>query len=194
MKAFHNDIEIKTKYVNRVMEHQRLDNLVKGETGVNGKGCAVSCTLDMVYDHSRYPIEMGIPEWMAMLEDSLFEGMSLEKSKTFPEMFLKAINVGSDLEKVKTPFIIKVLERNLRSLDSCEFDKENNPEVVAAIDGSKKAVNMMIDAYKMGDESAARLAESTARSAALPATWSATWEQIANDLIECIEDCDKGAE
>ena len=146
MKAFHNDIEIKTKYVNRVMEHQRLDNLVKGETGVNGKGCAVSCTLDMVYDHSRYPIEMGIPEWMAMLEDSLFEGMSLEKSKTFPEMFLKAINVGSDLEKVKTPFIIKVLERNLRSLDSCEFDKETNPEVVAAIEGSKKAVNMMIDA------------------------------------------------
>ena len=176
MKAFHGKQSIKDKYVSRVQEHIRLDNLTKGATGDNGKGCGIACTLDMVYDHSLYPIEIGIPEWMARLEDSLFEGMSLEKSKTFPEVFLKAIDVGADLEKVKTPFIIKVLERNLRSLDYCEFDKENNPEVVAAIEGSKKAVNMMIDAYKMGDESAAwSAARSVELAAAARAARSAAW-------------------
>ena len=194
MKAFHGKQSIKDKYVSRVQEHIRLDNLVKGETGDNGKGCGIACTLDMVYDHSLYPIEMGIPEWMARLEDLLFEGMSLEKSKTFPELFLKAIAVGVDLEKVKNPFIIKVLERNLRSLDSCEFDKENNPEVVAAIDGSKKAVNMMIDTYKMGDESAAgsawsatRAAAGLAESAAWSTVRSAAFDEMADELLEILK-------
>lgn len=65
MKAFHNDKSIKEKYLNRVIQHQKLDKLKKGATGENGKGCAVACTLDMIYDHSRYPVELGIPEWLA---------------------------------------------------------------------------------------------------------------------------------
>jgi hypothetical protein len=72
------------------------DNLVRGIGWENGKGCAVGCTLED-YKHSRYETELGIPEWLAGVEDTLFEGMSVEKSKTWPEMFLSSIKVGDDL-------------------------------------------------------------------------------------------------
>lgn len=40
MKAFHSDKEIKKKYVNRVMAHQKADRIVQGIGWKNGKGCA----------------------------------------------------------------------------------------------------------------------------------------------------------
>jgi fumarylacetoacetate (FAA) hydrolase family protein len=42
--------------------------------------------------------------------------MSLEKSKTWPEVFLKAVNVGSNLEEAKKPFLIMVLNHCLVNL------------------------------------------------------------------------------
>jgi hypothetical protein len=70
MLSFHNDQAVKDKYVNRVIAHQKADNLIRGTGWNNGKGCAVGCTLES-YDHSQYPIELGIPEWLAKLEDTL---------------------------------------------------------------------------------------------------------------------------
>jgi len=89
MRAFHNDEAIKLKYVNRMKEHIRLDNLVHGQGWESGKGCAVGCTLEN-YDHAQYPIELEVPEWLAKLEDIIFENMSLEKSKTWPLLFFRS--------------------------------------------------------------------------------------------------------
>lgn len=48
MKSYHNNPAIKQKYIDRVKEHQRLDNLVQGYGyWENGKGCAVGCTLEV---------------------------------------------------------------------------------------------------------------------------------------------------
>jgi len=149
MKAFHNDQAIKDKYLARVVAHINADNLVRGATGKNGKGCAVFCTLD-IYDHARYPIELGIPEWLARVEDSLFEKMSIEKSKTWPADFLAAINVGADLEKTKVPFLIMTLETTLQSMAAADFDAKKFPEVTKAIEGSMHAVEQMIHAHKNG--------------------------------------------
>jgi hypothetical protein len=189
MKAFHNKVSIKNKYLKRVIAHQKADELVKGETGGGGKGCAVWCTLDK-YEHAAYPVELGIPEWLARVEDTLFEGMTLKKSKTWPEKFLKAIKPGVDLEKARVPFLVMVLEHSLVSMDKCKYDAVKWPQVKAAIDQSKAAVTQMIEAQKSGDNDkiqaaysaclaaysaaySARSAARSARSAARSAAYSA---------------------
>jgi hypothetical protein len=62
MHSFHNDPAIKAKYIARTEAHRAADNLIRGTGWENGKGCAVGCTLEN-YDHSQYPIELGIPAW-----------------------------------------------------------------------------------------------------------------------------------
>jgi hypothetical protein len=183
--AFHNDKNIKNKYYNRVLAHQKADEIIQGIGWENGRGCAVGCTLES-YDHKQYEVELGIPEWLARLEDILFEGMIKKDALVWPAKFLKAINVGADLNKIKTSFIIFILKENLKTLDSLKFDKKFD-KVIKAIDLTKAATKQMIKAQNSRDlekiseaeraaesaaESAWSVAESAARSAARSA-WSA---------------------
>src|SRR5580698_1547052 len=109
MLSFHNNINVKNKYVDRVRAHIDADNLIRGTGWKDGKGCAVGCTLES-YAHSRYPIELGLPEWLARLEDTLFENMSVEKSRTWPLLFLKTIPIGVSEDRfekeIKAPFLV----------------------------------------------------------------------------------------
>lgn len=142
MKAFHNDQKIKDKYLDRVRHHKKMDRLIKGigweKFGSTWKGCAVGCTLED-YDHSRYPIELGIPEWLAHVEDSIFESLPTYQAMKWPEKFLSAIPVGADLQTVKAPFLIFVLERTLNT-----FNHERFPDV-------KKSIDRVIDLYRSGE-------------------------------------------
>lgn len=169
MQSFHNDVAVKQKYLDRVLAHQKADNLIRGTGWEAGKGCAVGCTLEN-YDHSRYPVELGIPEWIARVEDTLFEGMSLEKSKTWPHDFLNAIPLGITEQQfelqIKAPFLILVLESELTTFDHAKF-----PNVKTAIDDS-------IALWKRGDIgsdnwslAAARVVERVALAAG--AAWEA---------------------
>jgi hypothetical protein len=100
--AYHGDPKIKAKYLRRVRAHRRADELVQGTGWADGKGCAVGCTLD-AYRHSRYPIELGIPEVLARLEDALFEQIPRRNRDAWlawPEEFLAAIKPGADLAPV----------------------------------------------------------------------------------------------
>src|ERR1044072_6143915 len=128
LKAFHNDVAIKTKYLKRVRAHQKAEELIRGVGWECGKGCAVGCTLEE-YNHAKYETDLGIPEWLAHVEDTLFEGMSVEKSKTWPEEFLKAAPVGAKLDKIKGPLMVIILKRALTT-----FNQEKYPDVKTAID------------------------------------------------------------
>ena len=138
LQSFHNDQKVKDKYVNRVRQHIKADNLIRGTGWSNGKGCAVGCTLEN-YNHSRYPIELGVPEWLARVEDTLFEGMSFEKSQTWPLEFLQAIPLGVTEEQfdknVKAPFMIAILNSSLESFNNEEF-----PDVTQTIQDCIKSV------------------------------------------------------
>src|SRR6202008_414365 len=103
MLAFHNDQKIKDKYLSRVIAHQKADEIVKGIYWKNGKGCAVGCTIHG-NDHSKYEKELGIPIILARLEDGIFENLPDDLAKLWPEQFLNAINVGSDLSSVWPKF------------------------------------------------------------------------------------------
>ena len=130
LRAFHGDPAVKKKYLARVAAHRKADELVQGDGWTGTKGCAVGCTLN-AYDHSRYPIELGIPEWLARVEDKIFEGLSPAEAKKWPEAFLKAIKPGANLEKAKGPFLIFVLKSALK-----QFDHKQFPDVKKAVDGS----------------------------------------------------------
>jgi hypothetical protein len=129
MEAFHNSVEIKQKYLTRVQQHALADEIIKGTYWQDGKGCAVGCTVHSG-DHGAYETELGIPRWLAHLEDRIFEGLPSARAKVWPEEFLSAITPGQDLEKVKIPFLIFIVESAREN-----FDHEKFPKTLTAIDG-----------------------------------------------------------
>lgn len=110
MQAFHGKQELKDFYLARVRAHAAADALIQGTGWAGGKGCAVGCTLE-AYDHSRYPVELGLPEWLAHLEDRIFEGLPNAEAMTWPDRFLEAIRPGADLEKVRHLLALRRLDR-----------------------------------------------------------------------------------
>ena len=185
--AFHNDPAIKAKYLARVENHILMNNLVHGKGWEGGRGCAVGCTLE-AYDHARYPTELGIPEWLARLEDSLFEGMSLEKSKTWPRDFLAAIRPGDDLERIKAPFMISVLRSALATQEAnTNFDAAAFPDVAASIEGVKNVIRETIVLWEAEGSAAwsAAWSAASAASAARSAQY-AKFDYFADELLAII--------
>src|SRR5882757_372452 len=116
MLAFHGDSKIKAKYLKRVRAHAKADEIVHGKYWEDGKGCAVGCT---IHDssHAAYETELGIPQQLARLEDTLFEGQSNGAAKTFPARFLSAIKPGADLSRVHWQFLHWLLTEELAGRD-----------------------------------------------------------------------------
>jgi hypothetical protein len=168
MTSFHNDPTIKEKYLARVRMHRAADNLIQGTGWEYGKGCAVGCTLEN-YSHSRYPIELGLPEWLAFLEDHIFEALSTDDAMAWPEAFLSAIPVGvseRNMDILRDQFQIFWLTRQ-----KTQIDQDKYPHVVTAIDGTIA----LLDAAIAGEEperAAWSAAESAARNAAARVAWS----------------------
>jgi hypothetical protein len=140
MKAFHGDSEIKAKYLARVRSHRAADELIRGEGWDGHRGCAIGCTLE-AYDHSRYPIELGIPEQLAHLEDRLFERMSVADAMAWPERVLTAIRVGADLSRVWPEFAIWMLT-----------DPEHGVSQYAVDDGTRTSIAGVADLYRRTDD------------------------------------------
>lgn len=126
LKAFNGDEKIKEKYLNRVLAHQKADEIIQGRYWENGKGCAVGCTIEGS-DHSKYETELGIPQEVAYLEDVIFEELKNGKAKEFPARFLKAVPVGADLSKVTAQFVVWQFEDEkygLKNIKEIQEDKE----------------------------------------------------------------------
>jgi len=115
LRAYHGDPAIKAKYIARIRAHRAAEHLTQGigwsdDDPTQIRGCAVGCTLES-YDHSRYPIELGLPEWLAYLEDSIFEGLPAEEAQAWPESFLGAIQPGVDTEPVRHQLALLRIDR-----------------------------------------------------------------------------------
>ena len=170
MRAFHNDPALKEKYLARVRAHAAADEIVHGQYWENGKGCAVGCTIHGS-DHARYETELGIPEWLARLEDSLFENLSNGGAKAFPEQFLAAIPVGVDLELVRWQFCSFLMRENIERVSALNIDREIKAKVVSAVRG---VLAVHASATRSGKlDAAAWSAAWSAWSAAESAAWSA---------------------
>ena len=186
MLAFHNDPKIKAKYLKRVKAHAKADKIVKGQYWEGGKGCAVGCTIHGS-THKKYEDELGIPESIARLEDTIFEGLPNELAMTFPVRFLEAIPVGADLSHVATMMQIFSL-RDCRE-NALEDGKAVIDLVIEALEGEihgektpkerwaelESAAKSAAESAAWSAKSAAKSAAWSARSAAESAAWSAAW-------------------
>ena len=169
MRAFHNDEKVQKMFLDRIHGHAKADDFIKGKYWEGGKGCAVGCSIHGS-NHKDYETEMGVPEWLARVEDCFFENLPNEQSRLWPVQFMEAINLGADLDKIKAPFMIYILSQSLLN-----FDHEKYPNV-------KKSIKDTIDLWEKHSEgpSAAEsaawsVARSAARSAAESAARSAAW-------------------
>jgi hypothetical protein len=177
--SFKNDPKIKTALVKRMDHHIELDNLVQGATGDNGKGCTVWCALNngelkRGYDHSAFPDVLGLPEWLARLQDAIFEGLTEEDAKWFSSQWVKAIPVGKDLTGVKWKFCAFVLKENIERVLLLDIAEELKKQVVDAI---QTCAGLHDTAASTGifDESAAESAAWSAARSAESAAESAAW-------------------
>jgi len=128
MEAFFNDERIKEKLLNQLQSHYDSDEIIKGVYWKNGKGCAIGCAIHS-NDHSLYEKLYNLPIWIAKVQDVIFEGLSNDKAKEWPLLFTKSVNVGSDLNQIKIPFLIFVAESTLD-----KFDHEKFPAVKKSIE------------------------------------------------------------
>lgn len=175
LTSYHGNPYIKRKYVSRMSNHIKADELVRGvgwESNGVTRGCAVGCTLN-AYDHAAFETELGIPEWAARLLDHLHENTSedyLYKGDKLALAFLKAIKPGSDLSRVDHQIHIFIQQENRKQVDGLDIDADLKSQVIAAIDGS---IGVRQQALDFGwNESAAAAARSAAEAAAA-AVWSA---------------------
>ena len=169
--AYHNDPDTKLCYLRRVVGHREADELIRGTGWSDGRGCAVGCTLE-AYDHARYPVELGVPEVLAYLEDAIFEGLPKSDANAWPELFLDAIPVGADLSLVWPRFAIWLL--------SVELAEWTSPE--------SRAVVALYERRIAGDEptglewsSAASDARDASDASAARAAWAASDAWAARD-------------
>lgn len=107
--TFHGDSDLKEFYLNRLKTHAKKDEFIKGKYWRNGRGCGVGCTVHSSDPHAMYPIDLGIPESIAYLEDNIFENLPLAEAKNFPLKFIQSIEVGANLSQVISHFFIWLL-------------------------------------------------------------------------------------
>ncbi len=175
--AFHNDPTIKEKYLARMRGHVEAGELIRGVDWENGRGCVVGCTFH-AYEPARGPIEIGVPEWLMRLEDTLCERMPAEDAPGFALSFLEAIPVGVDCEQVKRPFLVFVLTEVLATFDHDKFP------------GMKSAVERAIVLWQREDiGSDAWHAEAVKARAEAVTAWKAeaaegvvAWEAVAGEV------------
>ena len=198
MLSYHGDPLIKAKYTARFAAHRAADEVIQGEGFTEGRGCFVGCTLD-AYDHSRFPVELGWPEWLARLADTIFEGIPKEDAPQFGTDLLASVPIGVDLEPVRNRFLLTVQRRNLERIKD-----KTTPGADACIAAVKTVIELLEHdvAAESAAESAAWLAarsaawsaaesaaELAARLAAWSAAWSAEFKTQREDLLALVRDC-----
>jgi hypothetical protein len=211
MLAYKNDEKLKEDFVNEIKWHEKQDKFIKGTysegTGDNFKGCAVGCSIKSLNklngtrlqttNHKAYEKYLGLPEWLARLEDTIFEGLPTQDAKKWTLKFSKAIPVGADLKPVKYQFAIYLMKENIARVKKLEIDTDLKKQVLSAIKGSMKVNQTALDtgvwaesAARSAAYSAESAAWSAARSAAYSAesaAWSAAYQKHANRLLTLLK-------
>src|ERR1700752_2874013 len=107
--TFHKDPALKEMLLVRIAAHEEADAIQKGAYDEwNGEvhRCAVGCSLRDLSDriaaphdwHAEMERVLGVPVWLAALEDRVFESLPDEDAKTWPRRFSEALPIGSDLD------------------------------------------------------------------------------------------------
>src|SRR5579863_3482884 len=104
MLAYHSDKKTKAAILRQLRAHAKADEIVKGKYWQDGKGCAVGCTVHSD-QHAEYEVRFGIPQALARLEDTIFEGLPNARAKEWPVAFMSVIKPGADLSRIHWQFL-----------------------------------------------------------------------------------------
>lgn len=194
MLSYHNDQAVKEKYVARFAKHREMDQVIQGTGFDNDRGCFVGCTLD-AYNHSRFPIELGWPEWLARLADVIFEGLPKEEAAQFGTDLLDSVPIGINLEPMRHHLAMRRIDR-LIMLRRGNLNKHGDA-INFVINGSITALEVVRRYHEAeiggnqcdwSAESARSAAWSVADSAdsADSAAWSAAYKTERDDLLDIL--------
>ena len=209
MLTYHNDPELKKAIVEEMNNHRTADQFIKGSykewDGTTFKGCAVGCAIDSFNkklgkkysndDHAVFEDAIGVPEWLARLQDTIFEGLPNNESSQFAVDLLEAIPVGVKIDAVKWKFTAFILKENIERVLLLENISELlKKQVVDSIRGCLSLYESGIeDNNFVFDESAAELAAWSAawsaESAARSAAESSAYQRYANELLRLLREC-----
>lgn len=169
--SFKNDPNLKAMFLAEIIRHREADQIVKGTygtgRGADWRGCAVGCSVRSLnirlgrdystWDYSAYERELGISQWLARLEDIIFEGLPLNKAVLWPEQFTEAVPVGVNLEPVRPRFCAFLMQENIERVGRLPIADDLKQQVVGTING---VLALHLSAIETGqwDESAAESA------------------------------------
>ena len=158
--------------------HIEADELVRGLSFANGRGCFIGCTFDR-YDHEYAALSTGVPEWLWYLADGLHESMSRAVDRG--DMALKLLHgfeKCEDFDALERAIHIYIQRRNIERVTALEIDAALKSEVLAAIDAviSCHEAALPVDAPEWAAaRSAAALAARSAQVSVTSEAGSAEW-------------------
>ena len=104
MMSFFGSQCLRDAVVERVREHQRLDQIAQKFYWDGSKGCAIGCVLHSG-EYMAFEQQLGLPVFLAYLDEHIFENLPLGEAKAWPLRFIEAVPVGVDLELVFPRFM-----------------------------------------------------------------------------------------
>lgn len=163
MLSFFNDQSIKDRHIARVNAHISAGELIHGVYWENGRGGAVGCTVHSG-DFLDYERELGLPAWLARLEERLFDKLLPPADKHFVSSFLPSIPVGVDVEPVRWRYSAILLKDCISRVLRLDIPEGLKARVVSAMQEVRAA---HVQAAEKGDwdQSSARIARASASSA-----------------------------
>lgn len=186
MLTYLNNPDLKTRFLAEIAKHEAADAIIKGTYGaMNGefRGCAIGCSLhslnllegktgkDAMEDtdnHHRYEAELGLPMWLACLEDFLFEELPDDLAKRWPRRLAAAIPVGAIVDDA---VLAKILVWSLVDAEFGVRQATNRDDVRGWIDVIATYITADVESQATDD-----LRESAARDAwAARAAWD-VWD------------------
>ena len=172
LQAWHNDVSLKTKMLQKAKEHREADEYSKGTYGRYEEGefkaCSVGCSvrdldpernIEHLGDHEYLAEQLGVPLFITKIQDTIFERLSEGESMKWTERLFEAIPVGADLTSVMPRFLLSLMKRNIQN-----FDKEEDTEAYSAIEAVIKVLSDWVDAGSV-DQEAANAAYAAANAA-----------------------------
>src|SRR5687768_13396557 len=152
--SYHGDFGLKERFVGLIEQHRLADQIVQGTYGTRSdgvwKGCAVGCSVRSLAimngedpdeiglyswgNHRRLETDLGIPMWLARLEDHIFEALSPQDAPSWPGNFSRAIPVGIDLGPLRYRFTSFLLRDAAdRARRTSKLEQRLNAEVAYVV-------------------------------------------------------------
>ena len=182
MQAYHNNDKLKQSVLAQMAAHREADTLIQGYGyWKDGKGCAVGCLIHSG-NHGEYETKFGIPKFLARLEDSIFERLPVEVAKQWPERFLSAIEIGTDLSMVFYKFMHWLL-----------VDPQDGVLQYANTKRTKNSINKIASLYKQYIDGELSLEQFHAAAAAAAAYAAAAYAYAAEAAADAAYDADAAA-